>query len=563
MLGYPYGTLHSTQENWASLIHPDDRARVLDELNSHIQGETSFYQCEYRMRTKDGSWKWILDRGMVVEREDDGTPLRASGTHLDITEQKMAQVAISESEKRYRTIIQSMKDLIVVLDKNNSYTQYHSSDDSEHYMDSEEILGRHVAEVLPPDVAQLNLETFSTVRATGKTISIDYPLEINKETHWFAASINLHEDGEGVVSVMRDITPRKRAEMELRSSEEKYRTLVETSPDSIILTDLDGSILYVSNQTLDMLHASQDYEITGKSALDLIGPAERDLALADFEAAISEGMFRTAEYRVQRVDGTNFSAEISASIVKGDGMEPIGYIIVARDISDRKAAQAELQTERDRAMLYLDLMSHDIRNKLQAILGGSEYISGISQDEDVESAVANVIEAADECSKMIAKIKKTEQLTKIPLERTRLCDILQKTVDEFKIIHPNANITLVIPNRELDIAADEFLDDMLFTLLENAIDHNPSHPKRIWISLIEEGDGYSISVADNGRGVSNHQKESLFDLKTHTAGVGLHQVRQIAEKYKGTVQVADRIEGKPTMGAEFLVWLPRLNGKWQ
>jgi signal transduction histidine kinase len=206
-------------------------------------------------------------------------------------------------------------------------------------------------------------------------------------------------------------------------------------------------------------------------------------------------------------------------------------------------------------------MSHDIRNKLQAMLGGAEYISGISENEDVELAVANVIEAAEECSNMITKIKKTELLTKTPLERTKLNEILSKTVREFKMLHPNAEIYVDLMVRNVEVEADEFLDDLLFTLLENAIDHNPAHPKKVWVSLVQEGEGYSISVTDNGRGISDVQKELLFDMKQRTAGVGLHQVRQIAEKYQGTVSVHDRIEGKPSMGAEFLVWLPKSNGK--
>lgn len=88
MLGYRLEDLEPHCHTWKKLVHPDDLAGALAVLEAHLQGETSYYESEHRLLHKDGSWLWILDKGKVIERSDDGSPLRAVGTHLDISERK-------------------------------------------------------------------------------------------------------------------------------------------------------------------------------------------------------------------------------------------------------------------------------------------------------------------------------------------------------------------------------------------------------------------------------------------------------------------------------------------
>jgi len=88
MLGYRLEDLEPHYHTWKKLVHPDDLAGVLAVLEAHLQGETSYYESEHRLLHKDGRWLWVLDKGKVIERSDDGSPLRAVGTHLDISERK-------------------------------------------------------------------------------------------------------------------------------------------------------------------------------------------------------------------------------------------------------------------------------------------------------------------------------------------------------------------------------------------------------------------------------------------------------------------------------------------
>jgi diguanylate cyclase (GGDEF)-like protein/PAS domain S-box-containing protein len=91
MLGYQLSEIEPNVRTWERLVHPDDLPRVMQILESHIRGELPIYETEHRMLSNSGEWVWILDRGRVVERAPDGRALRASGTHLDITDKIAAQ----------------------------------------------------------------------------------------------------------------------------------------------------------------------------------------------------------------------------------------------------------------------------------------------------------------------------------------------------------------------------------------------------------------------------------------------------------------------------------------
>ncbi|MFH2001292.1 MAG: PAS domain-containing protein, partial [Planctomycetota bacterium] len=122
MIGYEPGELPSRYETWENLVNPADLPGVLEDLRNHLDGKTPFYAVKHRLRAKDGTWKWILARGKVVERDEDGMPMRTAGTHLDITHQVKAEEEISKfktisDRANYGTAIVDFKGDIIYLNK--------------------------------------------------------------------------------------------------------------------------------------------------------------------------------------------------------------------------------------------------------------------------------------------------------------------------------------------------------------------------------------------------------------------------------------------------------------
>ena len=123
MLGYNLEDVPEQFDWWETLVHPGDLPRVRGLLRRHMDGETPFYEADYRMRTRSGSWKWIHARGAVVARDADGKPLRVAGTHLDLTERREAEI----EKDRLAHIIEASPDFIASADLTQRLIQINPS----------------------------------------------------------------------------------------------------------------------------------------------------------------------------------------------------------------------------------------------------------------------------------------------------------------------------------------------------------------------------------------------------------------------------------------------------
>lgn len=111
MLGYTLKEIEANVNQWSDLHHPEDREKAWKSINDHLEGRTSEHKAEYRMRTKDGGYKWILDQARIVERDAEGNPLRMSGTHTDVTDRKR----IEAEEYELRTMAEALSDSAAAL----------------------------------------------------------------------------------------------------------------------------------------------------------------------------------------------------------------------------------------------------------------------------------------------------------------------------------------------------------------------------------------------------------------------------------------------------------------
>ena len=117
MLGYTLDEIEANVSMWQRLLHPDDTQFVIEMVETHLEGKTEFYETEHRLRHKSGRWVWVLDKGQVIERDADGNPIRACGTHLDITDRKLAEEALQESENKHRLLFTGANDGIFIMDQ--------------------------------------------------------------------------------------------------------------------------------------------------------------------------------------------------------------------------------------------------------------------------------------------------------------------------------------------------------------------------------------------------------------------------------------------------------------
>jgi PAS domain S-box-containing protein len=109
MLGYAVGEIDGSFEGWRGLVHPDDLADTLNALQDQLEGRGEGYEAEFRMRRKDGAWRWIRARGRVVERDAAGRPVRSAGTHTDVTERRAADDRLREALRQNERLVQDLR----------------------------------------------------------------------------------------------------------------------------------------------------------------------------------------------------------------------------------------------------------------------------------------------------------------------------------------------------------------------------------------------------------------------------------------------------------------------
>jgi PAS domain S-box-containing protein len=139
-LGYEDNGLPQVMESFKSVLHPEDIERVLNELNKYLRGETSIYECRYRMMTKSGEVQWCLDRGTIVQRSPDGEALRFVGVNIDVTPLVNWQHSQALSEQQLKSMIQSLPTPVAMLDRDLKYLAFSSrwSDEWRNYGEARE-----------------------------------------------------------------------------------------------------------------------------------------------------------------------------------------------------------------------------------------------------------------------------------------------------------------------------------------------------------------------------------------------------------------------------------------
>lgn len=339
--------------------------------------------------------------------------------------------------------------------------------------------------------------------------------------------------------------------------EKLFQTLAETSPDAVGVIGLEGRILFVNQRAVTLFGCQSATELVDQNILDFISPAEHDAAVVALREELESPLDKLRECRMKRKDGSIFPAQTSCSVVNNSSGEPMGFICIIRNIAENKIAEEELRSIAKRAMLYLDLMSHDIANQLQVIMGSSELLSSLVKGSEVENLANNITDSTAKCGRIIALTERIEDLESSPLFNRSLDQVLKNLVLSFVSSHDNLEIIDNIQVADAIVRADMHLEELLENIIENAYEHNQSSDKIIWVSLSVERNGYMIRIGDNGLGISDASKEHLFNTARRNAGVGLHFASQVILKYGGVIEACDRVHDSPEEGAEFCIWIPR------
>ncbi len=364
----------------------------------------------------------------------------------------------------------------------------------------------------------------------------------------------------GILGMYEDITARLQMEERLKLTQ----FAVDHFTDSSIWLSPQGKILYVNDAACKSLGYS--------------GEELRSMYVWDFDPAYTPDKYAEVWNRIKEQgslifesvhinkDGKRFPVEVSTNYLRYHNR---GYLIsFDRDITGRKQAEAQIEEAKSQAELYLDLMSHDIGNMNQAMLGYLEMaLDTFKPGGDERYLLTQPIEIIRHSSRLISNVRKLKQLQAgdISPETLDLGQVLSSVKADYSGI-PGHEITInYVPVRGYMVEANAMLKDLFANLIDNAIRHSQGKViVDIEVHRIAMGGQafYRVDVTDNGPGISDQLKMKLLYAagdgarKAERRGIGLLLIKSLLDRFHGSLQIEDRVQGDYRKGARFVVLLP-------
>jgi PAS domain S-box-containing protein len=339
MLGYSADEWLARPGFAMELVHEEDRARVERESEAVLSGKQSS-AIRFRWVAKDGRAVWV-ESHLAPVRDEDEKIIGIRGVTIDITDQKLAEVAKGQSEERNRALLQALPDLIFLQDPNGIYLDYHAQQPEALYVPPEVFLGKNMREIMPPQLAAEFAQGFERAE-NGNTIVVEYELPIKGSDRWFEARIV--RSGENFLTVVRDVTARKTTEEALRKNEAQLAGIIGSAMDGIITIDDRQEIVLFNAAAEKMFHSSAE-EAIGQS-IDRFIPERCRVAhrkhIHEFglKNVTRRSMGVPGDLYGLRTSGEEFPIEASISQIELDGSK--FYTVILRDITERKRAESEI-----------------------------------------------------------------------------------------------------------------------------------------------------------------------------------------------------------------------------
>ncbi|WP_461209665.1 PAS domain S-box protein [Desulfocurvus sp. DL9XJH121] len=351
MLGYAQDEGPGSREEWAMLVHPEDRERIFAILEEHLRGKTPHFEFTHRVTTRAGGYRWVQVRGRVAERDREGRPLRAVGTQTDVTDRKQAeeQLAISRKNLAQAQAIAKLGswDLDVASGKtiwsDEMYRIYglepsEASPDAEAYLES----------LHPEDGDRLRQVLQQTMAQGGSYVDRHRFITKSGQTIWVEARGEAcrNENGDiiGLSGTIQDINESMLNRLELEEREGMLRAMSQASNDAFIAIQAEGRVV-LWNPAAERLFGFKAEEVMGQPVHDLVASIE-DAAKAaegfrDFQTTGTGAVVGTTrEMNARRRDGSAVPVELSvAAFQRGEKWYAVGSV---RDITKRKENETRL-----------------------------------------------------------------------------------------------------------------------------------------------------------------------------------------------------------------------------
>ena len=572
--GFAQPRTFSNWEAFGSILHPEDRARVISQIEDGLKNRSPHLSTKYRVWLPDGQIRWIGVSGRCTY-DDFGQPVRVTGVCLDITERERVEQFETEAERDFELVFNLIPDLACIVSADGYFKKVNPAWEKTLGYTREEVLSTPMLELIHPDDVERSLNEVAKQGRQYRTKHFVNRYRCKDGSYRiFDWQTTFNRDDSTRFGIAKDITEQRLWEESLRESEERFRIMADSCPTIIWVTDAQGRI-QLANRICREFFAARfeqlDYDQWGL----LIHPDDRSGYIGKFLLAVRERASFRAEARFRRSDGEwRWIASYAEPRLSPAG-EFLGHVGISPDITDRKQSEEALQRAKDAAEAanrskseFLANMSHEIRTPMNGIIGLTELALYTDLTAEQAGYLEDVKKCADSLLRILNDILDFSKIEAGKLEFEVIEFDLRQTVQEIlKVLGVRArakNLELAcdldpaVPSRLLGDPGR--LRQILINLTGNAVKFTERGGVVIRVErLSETAEAVELhfSVQDTGIGIPLNKQRHVFSAFSQAdssstrmfggTGLGLTISSQLVEMMGGRIW----LESEEGIGSTF------------
>ncbi|HPN51650.1 MAG TPA: PAS domain S-box protein [Anaerolineaceae bacterium] len=587
ILGYEHDEI--LQMTGIDLAAPEEKERLRQLMMQRHADKLPLHELEYWIQRKDGSRRYILNR---FSYENENRTNRYMVT-TDLTERKMAETALRESELKNRALLEAIPDMMFQFSRDGRFLDYKAArGNSELALLPELFLNKRIDEVMP-ELGDLTLSKLNALFTTGLMQVYEYSLFFMGEMREYESRlVTCGEDR--ALAIVRDITERKRAESELARTQAMLLAALQQTNAGVMIADAPNAQIKMVNQAGEIILGQTEAEQLKVSAEHPQAISWRcyrpDGSLYDvmdlpLVQAVKNGeSFRNVEMRVVRTDGSDCWILVNGSPIRDQQGQIIAGIIIFPDITPQKEIEAALQKlnlelEQRVAQRTAQLeasnreleafsysVSHDLRTPLRSMDGFSRaLLEDYSDllDETGRDYLKRIRVSSQRMASLIDDLLKLSRITRaeIHYESIDLSQMAHSIMHELQASHPERQVRFIAPGSLKAVGDVALITILMNNLLSNAWKFTSNHAEAvIELGCLEKGSDVIYYIKDDGAGFNMEYAGKLFgafqrlhrETEFEGTGIGLAIVQRIIHRHGGKIW-AESAEEK---GATFYFTLP-------
>lgn len=573
MLGFAEHEIGDTLAEWESRVHPEDLEKARAEIARHFRGETPLYTSEHRMRCKDGSYKWILDRGQVVSRDAEGRPLRVIGTHTDITERKLGEATIADALVFMQAVLRFSPLGLLVFKASGQATLVNEA--------AAKMVGTDVPGILRQNFRELEswrrhglLDAAERALAEGQPVTHAGPLVTTfGRSIWIDARFVpfQHVGEQHLLVVVANETGKREAFERLQL----MQAAVEAAPVGWVVTNAAGNIEWV-NPAFTTLTGYAATEVIGRNPRVLKSGRHSVEFYQKMWATINRGEVWSGEMFNQRKDGGLYHEHMTIAPIKDANGIVHHFVAIKQDITARKDLEKQLaRAQRLESIgMLASGIAHDLNNIFAPILLSLELLKVKYPTADARKTLEMIerggLRGAGIVRQMLTFARGIDG-ERVSIQAKYLIKETAQILHE--ALPRSIRVELAIAGGLPAVSGDATqLHQVLLNLAVNARDAMPNGGRlRIGAEFVtldaeraarnpplKPGPYVALTVADTGTGIPPDVLEHIFEPFYTTkpigqgTGLGLSTVYGIVRSHGGGIEVDTRLG----VGTTFTVLLP-------